>query len=435
MFNIQETVNASSSELNIETKLYSFQGGSQGGIGFPLAPNTQRDLLVMDMAGFKPDSFGLVCSKHDGLRYEDMQVRMLIYRLNPIAPASDLNFQFAYAAEPSARKGSQYVFFNTFQPSLAPGDEQNMVANWIQVSNPVRPASGQEDLVYGGVLIFYDIDGQFLKEELVAIPAGGRRDFSGHSVGSSRAGIVEFRPVDQQALFQIGNVRYVYDNPDMENSFETAFQLEGSVGKNDLLAVPLDTRNASAIIEIGNVHPEEKSLVIVKIYDESGQLLDTYNLTLNPFASHHIITDPNLAGRRGIATIEGRNIVAAAMQYARRPDASIHYMYGVSARTVGDELVLRGSYNTYLSQDSEVWIANLAKDSLVNMSINRLDGTAVLNGKQINVPRNGLSVQRVNDHEVSDNYGIVTLQGKGKVAWLLRRRGTEYVIPLRIAQE
>ena len=54
--------------------------------------------------------------------------------------------------------------------------------------------------------------------------------------------------------------------------------------------------------------------------------------------------------------------MATAMQYGRNADASITYMYGLEAReSLGS--VLRGSYNTFLAQSSELWLVNATGSS------------------------------------------------------------------------
>ena len=121
--------------------------------------------------------------------------------------------------------------------------------------------------------------------------------------------------------------------------------------------------------------------------------------------------------------------MAVAMQYSRRVNKGIYHMYGLPAKSAAGS-VLRGSYNLYISQESELWLLNLGNSQDANVSVTRFDGTQVLRGAQIGVPANGLSITQIGDFEIADTYGLVTVQGQEMIGWILRRRGLEYVIPL-----
>ena len=207
-----------------------------------------------------------------------------------------------------------------------------------------------------GMLIYYDMDGTVIGTEAVSLPANARLDFlGGQQFGKYRVGLIEWKPEDPAASFQVRNVRYLPDNQVGIPSFDAAFQLEAVRGSGELLSVPLDTHSASAIIEVVNTTTEEVA-VEVKIYTDQGELKETVPFRLLPKASYHLITDEILGpDAYGTATIEGSkagSVIAVAMQYGRNADDSIRYMYGLQAQqSLGQRL--RTSYNTFLSQSSE----------------------------------------------------------------------------------
>ena len=82
-------------------------------------------------------------------------------------------------------------------------------------------------------------------------------------LGSDIVGLVEWRPNSDSNKFQMRNVRYVYDNPGGELSFDTAFQVEGRAGTGEELVVPLDTRDASSILEVVNVSARRNWITVL----------------------------------------------------------------------------------------------------------------------------------------------------------------------------
>ena len=395
-----------------------------------MAVETQLDLLVSSSPDAQTDTYGLVCVAHNGLRPDDLKTRMATYKVNSRITNDPADIQFAHAAEPSPQTGTQYLFFNTFQPSLAPGDAQNPVSNWIQISQPA-PSEGSRES-YGGTLKLYDMQGVERLSLRAEIPAGGRKDFAAHNVGDSVVGLVVWTPDNPSIEFELRNIRYVFDNPQGLLSFKSAFQLPSMQGSSETLYVPLDSRTGSSIIEVANASADSETDFEVQIFDEGGMLLRTVSEPrLKPYGSHHILAHETLAGGRGAAVIKGANLLAVAMQYERSLDGGLEYMYGLPAKPASLNPA-KGAYNLFIGQESEIWIVNRSSREL-NLSIVRSDGSPRLLGAEINLENSGLSVLSVGDHEEIDNYGTVTVQGDGGfVAWILRKRPQEYAMPIEV---
>lgn len=406
MWNIAEHVNMSGGTLDIDSTISDIGGDAQSTESFEVEPGTQQDLLVHDMTGWTLNSYGKVCSTVTGGSPGDLDGRMVYYKEAPGSTAPNFQFEFAFAMPfLNGIAGRQYVPFNTFQPSLDPADAGDFVANWIQLTN-------LESTEQTGTLFFYAQDGTQLGTQDVTLAGGAREDFSGHQFGDSLVGTVVWVPDDNTARFQLRNVRYLYDNPGNQDTFTTAFQLEGMVGSGELLAVPLDTSIGSAILEISNVTASDKD-VTVRIYDEDGDPQETLNLELDGYASQHIITDTILNGAQGLATIDGSgtsSVIAVAMQYERTATAGIMNLYGIAAKeAIGT--TLRGSYNTFLSQTCRLILGNpTGTDQTVTVGMTRYDGTDVLSGEDLTVPSRGIVDYNLCANDSPDNYGVVTAQ-------------------------
>ncbi|MCB0345156.1 MAG: SBBP repeat-containing protein [Bdellovibrionales bacterium] len=401
MLNIMEHVNMSSHTVSLQTTLFDINGAAQSTFNFNIPAGAQFDVLVHDMPGRVPDSYGRVCTSHNGAP-GDIDGRMVYYRLDQFG-----GYQFAFAMPFSnAAVGSQFAPFNTYQPSYATSELANLVANWIQLTNVTAAAQA-------GDLYYYGMDGVVLGFEKVTLPAGARRDFSAHQFGASMIGTVEWRPEESEASFQFRNVRYYYNNGDFSaNDFMTASQFDGLKGSGKLLVAPLDTSTGSSILEISNVANVANNAQ-VKIYSQSGTLVHSGSYAIPAKGSYHLITDSILSGTKGVAQIQGSvasGLVVTAMQYGRGAGGELLYQYGIAAREALG-VVLRGSYNTYIGQNCELLLSNTtnAPQSL-NLKMTRLDGTAVLgSGIELLVPANGQISLDICGNDIPDTYGVVTV--------------------------
>ena len=405
MWNVAEHMNMTSADFQVETTIYDINGQAASTEQFTLPSGRQLDLLVHDLNGWTQNSYGKVCSTVVGGEPGDIDGRMVYYKESAAEATAAQSFQFAFAMPFSdGIHGSQFVPFNTFQPSLDPVDAANQVANWVQLTN----LSGSAE---SGTLRFYAQDGSLLHTELLDLAAGARRDFAAHEFGPSLIGLAEWRPENSDARFQLRNVRYFYDNPLGTDSFNAAFQLEGMIGSGELLAIPLDTTTGSSIIEVANTKDSSQNAT-VRIYDSTGLLLKTERVTLAAHASYHLVTDQILLQRQGIALIEGsspESIIALVMQYRRTDTGGIRYLYGILGRQpLGD--TLRGSYNTFLSQGCRLLLVNPRQAALIaNVSMIRSDGSRVLSGSDVTVPAHGLVDYDLCSNDAADNYGIVAV--------------------------
>jgi hypothetical protein len=434
MWNILELVNMSGHTLGVQVTLYN-QAGIQESTQFvQVEPGREYDALIHDFRGRAMNSYGNVCFTHNGSP-GDLDGRMVYYKENTASRAFDgKSFQFAFAMPMSNGKtGKQDVTINTYQASYLAADQAYPVANWLQLSNVGDDTSS-------GTLSFYNLDGSLLGSQRVTLSAGQRLDVSGHQFGKDRAGVAEWLPDRNDIPFELRNVRYLYDNMGSEDSFSTAFQLEAGYGSGDVMSVPLTTEGETSIIEVSNTL-EQNVNTVVQVFNADGTLISNFFFVLAGHASRHLILDSVLGPNvKGVARIHGSapgSLIATAMQYGRKADGSIRYMYGLAAK-VPFGTVLRGSYNTFLEQDSELVLTN-ASDSEQNVavSVKRFSGETQQMASSLRIPAHAVRVLRINDVEPSDVYGVATVQGQAQnsvIAWMNRRRASDYVIPAPVRQ-
>lgn len=438
LWNVYEHINVSTGVLNVVNEQYAIDGVMADSTMFSIAPGSQYDALVHSYRGLKNNSYGMVCAVHSGFP-GDMDGRMVYYK--PVKSAGETVFEFAFAMPMmNGKKGSQYVQFNTYQPSFRQADQGNLVANWIQLTN-------LSDEAASGVLEFFDITGFLLARLPISLAGGERRDYAGHQWGPNQVGYAEWRPDSQSSRFQLRNVRYLYDNRGNRSSFATAFQLEARHGTGEPTAAPYSTEEGEmAVVEVSNT---TAASIVVKldIFSSANGFTQALpqTLTLGPRQTQHVILN-NLVGDgvHGAVFAESDTLssaLAVVMQYRRDAQGGIEYMYGVPLKQALGQ-VLRGSYNTYLNQQSVMVLLNRSDgQQTVQFQLVRSSGEAVVSANsesyELVVPANGSARFDISLIVGPDDYGVVTAIPKHSntiVGHILRRRGLEYVMPTPLRQ-
>ncbi len=404
MWNILEFVNVTSNSRTVESTLKSISGETQSINEVTVAAGGQTDVLVHSMTGWTENSYGQVCASVTNGSAGDVDGRMVYYKPNSPSSTTSSDIQFAFALPyQNGLAGSQFVFFNTYQPSLDAADASNTVTNWIQLLN-------LDSNEQGGTLYYYGQDGSELASEEVTLGAGARSDFSGHQFGTNLVGVIEWRPTSSSAVFQMKNIRYFYDNAVLTDSFDAAFQLGGARGSGELLIAPVDTSIGTSVLEVGNTNSSSIT-VSVKVYSEDGTIVETLSPELDAYASQHIILDSILTNAKGIVTVDGSaagSTVATVMSYGRTATNGISFLYGIQA-TQPLGTALRGSYNTYLGQSCRLLVSSTTAQT-VQISVTRSDGTELLENSEQEVAENGLLDFDLCGNDEANNYGVVTVQ-------------------------
>jgi hypothetical protein len=187
---------------------------------------------------------------------------------------------------------------------------------------------------------------------------------------------------------------------------------------------------------------DKKNRVEVSIRSRAGEEKYKEVFTLLPHSTVHIIADDEDklgAESLGLALIKGQHrggLIAVSMHYVRKPDGGIYNMYGIPAVSpVG--MLLRSSYNSFLGHDTVLLLLNPTKQSKsakLDMASSEGKRSKLLEGGGVELivaPR-ALTELPLSSYLEANEYGVLTLQLESEnslVAWILRKRGTEYVIP------
>lgn len=140
-----EHVNTGTTKLNLVSTLQDHSGVAQTPVTFSLKTGYQYDLLVHGLPGFQANRYGLICSTASNGQPGDLDGRMVFYKPD----AATGGYQFAFAMPlGNGLIGTQFVPYNTYQPSLDPVDSSNLAANWIQLTNlsTAKPLRSKQEL-------------------------------------------------------------------------------------------------------------------------------------------------------------------------------------------------------------------------------------------------------------------------------------------------
>ena len=408
MWNVKEHNNRTGQTLLVQARLFDINGQIKGTQLFTIPPYGQFDLLVHDIPGFQEDTYGKICSIVISGHAGDLDGRMSFYRMNDRVRQTpwDPRFDFAFAVPfGNGIKGSQAITYNTYQPSLDPRDKNNLVANWVQISNLERTAQS-------GDLIVYDAGGSIARQIRIDLPSEGRRDIAVHQFGENLAGFAEWRPDDPDAKFRLHNARYYYDNPLGTNNFATALQFDGVVGNGQRLLAPLDTGGKTAVVEMSNTL-DQPVIANILIYNAAGQQVFAVSPTIGAHASVHLITDSILNGQAGSIEVNAgipNSIIASSLQYTRTESGGVGSIYAIPAReALGSDL--QSNYNTYINQTCRLLMINQT-DVAQGPSISMIQqgGTAVMTGATVSVPPHGLVDYDLCGNDLPDRIGVVLVQ-------------------------
>ena len=242
------------------------------------------------------------------------------------------------------------------------------------------------------------------------IPASGRVDIDIHRFGAQQVGLVKWVPNQVSAKFRALLNRYFYQGELLTSKVIEAVSLPAIKSSGEKLYVQLDTREATATIEISNTS-DEQNRIDVLITNAEGIAVMNSSIVLAPNATLHFVLDNFLNSELGLVHLKpSAPIVVNGMQYGRSEFGSLLYTYNVSA-SEGLGEVLRGSYNTFLEQGCSLIVGNNSEnEQKVTVHAIRYDGEQILSGHVLTIPAHGVSDFDVCSNEIFDTYGLVTLQ-------------------------
>ncbi len=430
-WNIVEAVNNRQSVLHGAAALYPTVDGRSSKAPFTVLPSGKFASLLNTYPEFRNDSAGLFCLSHDGtpsqLSGEVVQYHLAL----STGQTNGKTYDYAYALGlTSANTGSKFILYDTSRRSTRKADMPNLVANWIEVSNP-------NDALLTGRIRFYGSDGSLRSEQTLDIPPNGQARVPAHRWAPGSAGLTEWVPDLGSTEVIVRSLRYYYDNVGTSESFSTASAETASQIPTERTAIPLTTELAqSAVVVIANVL-QSPATATLSIRHTDGKLLHAFSpIGLAPKAVWQATLDPWVKKRPAVLVVEGsppQSLLSTVIQFAKNRDGSLAYLYHVPAAS-GATGTLRGVTSTAFEQSSEIVVVALSSSAQqVLLTFRDSAGNIIEPTTTLTVPALGLQKVQISKQELNGTVEIQPAADRSIAAWIARRRAADYAmtIPLR----
>ena len=433
MINILELINPDEQPKTVYVTFYSIEGTAAERRAITIPARSQFDLILNDLPAYVRDSYGLVKLEFDGL----IDGRMSYYR-----PDEKGAYEFAFSVPLcNAMYGRTTTAFNTFQPSIAPDERVNVVANWLTLIN----LSGEEKHFR---VVSFDQSGSVLAVREANLPGFSRYDLEGgHELaGPSVVGSHSIEPLDTHAPYIAYITRYGGNRPPgfVPDRYSFAFPLMAKAGTARRQIVPISRKfGEENWLEVINGAGEPVTADVLLV-DEQGNEIRRWEEVLDAHAQKHFNVSAELSnGQSAVALVTGSlptSIIAESMFYFRSSDGRIEAMYGSQAREALNRAVF-GSYNLFLGMENWLKVANgTSVEARVQLIVNSSSAAAE---EVFTLPGNASLLLPLHDttrfHAVPDSYGTVELRTEeGKVLFSelvrLRRSGSavDFAVPTSV---
>ena len=425
MVNIAELINPSSDSIStVKISLFAIDGELVHSQELNLNAGEQFDLILNQLPGFVPNSYGLVKIEYTGT----LDGRVSYYR--PNGPG----YEFAYSiAFNQPIRGRSSVGFNTFQPSTNPSEAAFAVYNWLSLIN----LSGSVETY---AINTYNQAGALLVTRSISVPPFGRADIDGgHGfAGPGVVGLHEIVPQHNNRPYIAQLVRYGSNSGPGENpsNYFFAFPLSARAGNGRPIMLPTSHQfNEANWIEIANVKNVPVN-VSIKFYNANGSE-STTALALAPHAQAHLNVDPSRLAdeKRGYVHIDSdtpNSIVAQSMFYYRDTTGMIKAMYGIEPReSLGSKFT--GSYNLFLGMENWLSLSSTSAEWVIaTVQTNGPGGGSTRNYAIAPFTTMMLPIHSTGDfHTAPDSYGSIRVtpdRSNSIIADLtrMRRPGAEF---------
>lgn len=438
--NIATVLNLQAVPLNVTVKYLNAAGTVANQVSTTIAGNLKSDFIINDL-GLAPDTYGTVCVETDAAVGGAWTGGVTLYKpdLRQGSQPFGSNFDFAlYHPFTNPRSGAITVGLNTFHLGTA---AQDPVANWISITDADR-GDGQG---LSGTLRFYDSSGQFLGQEAVSIPDGGRVDYSGHAGLTSgqnvdAVGMATFAPDAKAgggaAVYYLEVSRYFYDCAGAAcTNFLAAFTLPYRPGTQALISGRVSTLdNELSVVELSNTWNAE-AVVDFRIFDAPGNVLTQQTINIAPLATKHVLVNQvagsgylpaQALGSVQVQAISGY-ISAAVFQY--KLDQADTLLYGYAVPLTGPGAALQVSqFNSFISHANTVELSNTT-GAPITVSLDFVAyNSAHLYGTSATVPAHG--ALRFEPALPADTYGTINIQAaaNGLTARAFDERRDQYLL-------
>jgi hypothetical protein len=176
-------------------------------------------------------------------------------------------------------RGKSSGVFNSMNPDIHTNNRQP-VLNWLTLYNP-------DQKPFSATILVRDQSGNLIPEKTIALEnleSGGRRDFAlGHTDGEI-VGIYQIIPSDSSQIYGSFLSRYSSKN---NNEYNFSIVIPSSGGSRDSGMISASTMGpAYNWAEIVNIY-DQPAEIQFEVFDRTGGLLFSRDLTLQAFAQHH----------------------------------------------------------------------------------------------------------------------------------------------------
>lgn len=404
MVNVLEMMNTGEEPLVLNLTVYGLSGEGQSiSRSWTIPPLTQRDIIINDLPGFAPDTYGMLklTSSHN-----NFDGRVSLYYPDTSGEVDSM-FGFAYSdALRNSSQGQTAVMFNSYHPGTNTFDGDNTVYNWLTIGNLGSTTEGF-------TVRRYNLEGVLVFEQHVVVPALGRRDIDGGHInpGPNNVGTNIIIPDDITATYLAKLVRYAEGSN--FNSFDYGISLPSVISQSRTIHAPI-TGATENYIEAANILGADVSVQLA-FYDAEGALLASDTVNLPAYSQRHfptlgLFSGEAKAGYVSLTPDTPSALIAQSVFYHREfSNRSIQTAYASSAReSFGNELFT--TYNSFLAMKNSLRLVNLsAGEATLTYSL-PLD-VADEAETSVVLPVNGatefsLSTSRVR----KDSYGLVRLR-------------------------
>ncbi|MDD2942791.1 MAG: carboxypeptidase regulatory-like domain-containing protein [bacterium] len=360
MINILEILNTSTTPLNLSLTLYSI-GGENNTINqtWTIPPLTQRDIIINDLPGFSPNTYGMLKIVTSHNRFDGRVT--LYYPEHSGNSAATYGFAYSDTLRP-ANQGPSATTFNTYHPGTYIFDRDNNVYNWLTLAN-LEESSNAHFTVRR-----YDMDGNLVIEQRVTVPPLGRRDIDGGHInpGPGNVGTNIITPDNNNQKYLATLVRYAEGSN--FNDFDYAISQPATRGSRENIYAPISSNTGlENYLEIANVLSEPVGVALA-FFDDAGLIISEETFSLPALGQRHFaVTNLSQIPTNGYVKIRPSKtnaIVGQSVFYKRNNSrGSIETAWASAAREPFGRY-LHTSYNLYLNMLNFVQISNITANEL-----------------------------------------------------------------------
>jgi hypothetical protein len=426
MTNVLELVNTENTEKRVWVTFYDIDGNAEAPIPIKLSARGQYDLILNSLSAFRENSYGIVQIEFDGT---ELGGRLSFYRSGFAGNGDDYEFAFSMPLQ-NALSGDSYVGFNTYQPSRAAGDANNLVTNWLAIVNLSSDAGGKTFSVTR-----YGVGGGAIRTERVKVPAFGRVDIDGgHGEGPGVVGYSEVLPDDSLAPYLAQVTRYGLNAPRgaLPTGYSFAFPLSAKKGGPTEQWAPISAgAGAQNWVEMINVS-DSRATLSAHLFDNAGRDItpEAYrSFSLAPHSQVHINATAQLNGASGAVRVVSETagtIVGQSMFYFYDPASSrIQAMYGSPFEAAGSGGYV-GSWNLFLGMYNWLRIFNTGDSSSEVLVTVYNSGRATYDLLTLG-RKKGIDLDLHNHTKYgtsTNSYGLVRVEGDNLRSEILRHKPT-----------